>query len=108
MNDPQSPSTSSGTPSSVEASLHVVVRGRVQGVGFREFVYTRARFLGLRGYVRNLPEMRSVEVVAEGERASLEQLLDYMREGPRGARIDGLDVTWGEPAGRHTTFGVAY
>ena len=92
----------------VEASLHVVVRGRVQGVGYREFVYTRARFLGLRGYVRNLPDMRSVEVVAEGERTSLEQLLDYMREGPRGARIDGLDVTWGEPAGRHTTFGVAY
>lgn len=93
---------------SIEASLRVVVRGRVQGVGFRDFVYTRARFLGLRGYVRNLPDMRSVEVVAEGERTSLEQLLEYLREGPRGARVDGLDVTWGEPTGRHTTFGVAY
>jgi acylphosphatase len=92
----------------VEASLHVVVRGRVQAVGFREFVYTRARFLAVRGYVRNLPDMRSVEVVAEGERPALEQLLEHLREGPRGARIDGLDVTWGEPTGRHTTFGVAY
>lgn len=91
-----------------EASLRVVVRGRVQGVGYRDFVYMRARFLGLRGYVRNLPDMRSAEVVAEGERDSLEQLLDHLREGPRGARVDGLDVTWGEPSDRHSTFGVAY
>ena len=109
MSDPDRFSAGSGqAPSSVEASLRVVVRGRVQGVVFREFVYTRARFLGLRGFVRNLPDMRSVEVVAEGERAGLKQLLDHLHEGPRGARIDGLDVTWGEPAGRHTTFGVAY
>jgi acylphosphatase len=101
MSDPDS-------PASIEASLRVVVRGRVQGVGYREFVYTRARFLGLRGYVRNLPDMRSVEVVAEGGRAALEQLLDHLREGPRGAHVDGLDVTWGEPTRRHTTFGVAY
>ena len=101
MSEPESPST-------VEASLRVVVRGRVQGVGFRDFVYMRARFLGLRGYVRNLPDMRSLEVVAEGERAALEQLLDHLREGPRGARVDGLDVTWGELSGRHTTFGVAF
>jgi acylphosphatase len=107
MSDPDT-AGSGQAPSSVEASLRVVVRGRVQGVGFREFVYMRARFLGLRGYVRNLPDMPSVEVVAEGERAGLEQLLDHLREGPRGARIDGLDVTWGEPGGRHTTFGVAY
>ena len=93
----------------VEASLRVVVRGRVQGVGYRDFVYMRARFLGLRGYVRNLPDMRSVEVMAEGDRPSLEQLLDYLREGPRGAaRVHDLEVTWGEPSRRHTTFGVAY
>ena len=91
-----------------EASLRVVVHGRVQGVGYRDFVYMRARFLGLSGYVRNLPDMRSVEVVAEGERPALEQLLEHLREGPRGARIDGLDVTWGDVTGRHTTFGVAY
>ena len=91
-----------------EASLRVVVRGRVQGVGYRDFVYMRARFLGLRGYVRNLPDMRSVEVVAEGDRDTLEQLLDYLREGPRGARVDALDVTWGEASGRHTTFGIGY
>ncbi len=113
MSEPDSLSASSaaeggGSEQAVEASLNVVVHGRVQGVGFREFVYMRARFLGLRGYVRNLPDMRSVEVVAEGERAGLEQLLHHLRDGPRGARVDGLDVTWGEPSGLHTTFGVAY
>ena len=119
MSEPDSPSTSAGggpasggssgqAPATTEASLRVVVRGRVQGVGYRDFVYMRARFLGLRGYVRNLPDMRSVEVVAEGDRADLEQLLDYLREGPRGASVDGIDVTWGEPTRRHTTFGVAY
>jgi acylphosphatase len=100
--------TAPESPLTTEASLRVVVRGRVQGIGFRDFVYMRARFLGLRGYVRNLPDLRSVEVVAEGDRPSLEQLLDYLREGPRGARVDGVDVTWGEPSRRHTTFGVAH
>ena len=109
MSEPESPSRSSRqAPSPVEASLRVVARGRVQGVGFRDFVYMRARLLGLRGYVRNLPDMHSVEVIAEGERAILEQLLDYLREGPRGARVDDLEVTWAEPSRRHTTFGVAY
>ena len=68
----------------VEASRRVVVCGRVQGAGYSDFLYMRARFSGRRGYVRNLPDMRSLEVVPEGERASLEQLPDYLREGPRG------------------------
>lgn len=89
-------------------SLRAVVRGRVQGVGFRDFVYTRARFLGLTGYVRNLPDDCSVEVVAEGRRADLEQLLEYLREGPRLARVDGVDVDWGEASGAFDRFGVAF
>jgi len=53
-------------PDQRPASLHATVRGRVQGVGFREFVLTRARALGLTGAARNLLDGRSVEVVAEG------------------------------------------
>ena len=90
------------------ASLRAVVRGRVQGVGFREFVYTRARFLGITGYVRNLPDGRSLEVVAEAQRLALEQLLEYLREGPRSARIDSLEVQWGEASRRFSHFGVGY
>ena len=89
-------------------AFRAVVRGRVQGVNFRDHVLTRARFLGLAGYVRNLPDGRSVEVVAEGPRSDLEQLLEHLREGPRMSRVDAVDVEWGEPTGDYSHFGVAY
>ncbi len=91
-----------------ETALHAIVRGRVQGVNFRQFVYTRARFLGLRGYVRNLQDGRSVEVLAEGSREALEQLLEYLHEGPRMARVDAVDVTWREPTGAYQDFHITY
>jgi len=88
------------------SSLRAVVSGGVQGVNFRQFVYTRARFLRLSGYVSNLDDGRSVEVVAEGPRQDLEQLLEYLREGPRSARIEQVEVDWGEATNRWTDFGV--
>ncbi len=88
------------------AAVRAVIRGRVQGIGFREYVLTRARFLGLSGYVRNLPDGRSVEVVAEGARPDIEQLLDYLREGPRMSRIDAVDAEWREATGAYDGFGV--
>ncbi len=90
------------------ASLRAVVRGRVQGVGFRDYVYTRARFLRLDGYVRNLPDGRSLEVLAEGPRSTLEQLLAYLRDGPRLARVDAVETEWHEPTGSYQDFGVAF
>jgi acylphosphatase len=80
----------------------------VQGVGFRDFVYTRARFLGLSGYARNLPDGRSLEVLAEGPRDALEQLLDYLRRGPRSAAVQSVDVDWREPTGAYRGFGVGF
>jgi acylphosphatase len=88
-------------------SFRAIVRGRVQGVNFRTFVYTRARTLRLTGYVRNLLDGRSVEVMAEGPRADLEQLLAYLGEGPRSARVDAVGVEWGEPTGAHGRFNVS-
>jgi len=88
------------------ASFRAVVQGRVQGVNFRQFVYTRARFLRLGGYVGNLDDGRSVEVVAEGPRGDLEQLLEYLREGPRSSRVEDVEVEWGEATNRWTDFGV--
>ena len=90
------------------AALRAVVRGRVQGIGFREYVLTRARFLGLSGYVRNLPDGRSVEVVAEGARPDLEQFLDHLHEGPRLSRVDAVETEWGESTGAYDGFGVGY
>jgi acylphosphatase len=87
------------------SSLRALVRGRVQGVNFRQFVYTRARFLRLTGYVSNLDDGQTVKIVAEGLRADLEQLLEYLREGPRSARVEAIDVEWGEATERWTDFG---
>jgi acylphosphatase len=80
----------------------------VQGVGFRGYVETRARFLRLDGYVRNLEDMRSVEVIAEGPRETLEQLIEYLREGPRMSRVDAVDVEWREATGKYSGFGTAF
>lgn len=89
------------------AALHAFVSGRVQGVGFRDFVLTRATVRGLSGYVRNLADGR-VEVVAEGRRVALEALLDDLRRGPRGARVDGVAAEWGETSGEYERFVVTY
>lgn len=75
--------------------LHVFVRGRVQGVGFRWFVLDAAGD-GLTGWVRNLRD-GSVEVVAEGPRKALEGLLEDLRTGPAGSHVTGLTTDW-EPA----------
>ncbi len=90
------------------AAVRAVVRGRVQGIGFRDYVLNRARFLGLTGYVRNLPDGRSVEVIAEGARPDLEQLLDYLSEGPRISRIDAVDADWRDATGAYDGFGVGF
>ncbi len=89
-------------------SLRAIVRGRVQEVGFRDFVYARARALGLTGYVRNLPDESAVEVVAEGQRSDLEQLLEKLGEGPRLSHVEGVESEWGEAGGAYDRFGVAF
>lgn len=87
-------------------ALRAMVRGRVQGVDFRQFVYTRGRFLGLSGYVANLPDGGTVEVVAEGPKGDLDQLLEYLHEGPRSARVDAVEVTWSEITGQYRDFRI--
>lgn len=66
--------------------LHAIVRGRVQGVGFRFYTQREAEALGLTGWVANQAD-RSVEVVAEGPRDALDQLLHYLRRGPASAQV---------------------
>jgi acylphosphatase len=85
--------------------VHLVVRGRVQGVGFRHFVRHRAGSLGLAGWVRNRPD-GAVEVEAEGSRAALESLLEAIRQGPSGARVKTVDEAWSERDARHSGFEI--
>ena len=73
--------------------LRALVHGLVQGVGFRYYVLSRARMLSLVGFVRNRPD-GTVEVVAEGERALLEELLEAVERGPIGASVSYVDRDW--------------
>jgi acylphosphatase len=90
------------------ASLSAAIHGRVQGVFFRDFVREHAELLGLTGYVRNLPGGRSVEVRAEGEREKLLLLLRHLERGPRGAKVERVDVNWSEYIGSFHRFQVKY
>jgi len=83
----------------------VVVQGHVQGVFFRETLRRRALAAGVAGWARNLPD-GTVEAVLEGEAEAVERLIELCREGPRGARVEWVDVVSEEPEGR-TGFDVS-
>ena len=91
-----------------DARLKAVVRGEVQGVGFRFFVLRQANARGLRGYVRNGADGSSVEVVAEGPRAALEHLLRELHQGPRGAVVAEVEAQWSEAAGTFSGFVIRH
>jgi acylphosphatase len=94
-----------GEPESGTARLEAVVRGRVQGVGFRYFVLREAARLGLGGWVANEAD-GTVRTVAEGARPALEALLVALREGPRGAVVGSVSEEWLPASGRFDRFGV--
>jgi acylphosphatase len=79
----------------------------VQGVGFRYFVTRHAQARGLRGWVRNRPD-GGVELVAEGERSNLDELLTAARQGPRHARVDSVDAEWSAALGGLEPFDLTY
>ena len=78
-------------PAQPSIGRRYAVRGRVQGVGFRDFVQREARQLALTGYVRNLPD-GSVLVCAMGDPASLEQLEATLRQGVRWSEVHAVLV----------------
>ncbi len=85
--------------------LHVHLKGRVQGVGFRYFVQRTAGQTGVTGWVRNRWD-GSVEVLAEGPRAVLDQFLGAVRRGPPGAHVTGAHPAWEDGTGEFTGFKV--
>ena len=78
----------------IAARLRCVVHGRVQRVGFRAYLQAHALPLDVGGRVRNLPD-GSVELIAVGPRASLEELLERCHKGPPPAVISSVEVEWG-------------
>jgi acylphosphatase len=83
--------------------VHFLIRGRVQGVGFRWFVHREAAELGLRGWVKNT-DAGDVEIVASGEAEAIAELREELHKGSRGSRVDAvieheLDEAEGEALG---------
>jgi len=89
-------------------AIKATVHGRVQGVFFRVSTRKVARELELSGTVRNLPGWKEVEIHAEGEKAQVEKLIEYLKTGPAGARVEKVEVEWLEYTGGYTGFNVIY
>jgi len=88
--------------------LRMVVHGRVQGVGFREFVRRTAIGLRLDGWVRNLPDGRSVELVACGDRTGLKRLMERAGVGPHLAYVTGTEHEWMDATVEAGGFAIRY
>lgn len=89
----------------MEQQLEALVLGRVQGVGFRYFVRTAAKRLGVTGWVCNTRD-GSVRVVAEGSPRCLNQLLEALQHGPSLASVDDVRYRWDKPSGAFSDFSI--
>lgn len=93
-----------------EANLsraHVFISGRVQGVSFRWYTQRKAEELGLTGWVRNLSDGR-VEAIFEGDEKAVRNAVAWCQVGPRSARVDDVDVTYGEPTHDFRRFQITW
>jgi acylphosphatase len=95
------------TEPSSEQRMTAIVRGEVQGVGYRYFARRQASALGLRGYARNRAD-GTVEVVAEGPRPQLERLLAELWRGPGAARVAEVEVAWTAAEGTVGRFDIRH
>ena len=86
--------------------LSARITGRVQGVGFRWWVRSEAERLRLTGWVMNEDGERAVSVLAEGPRHALDELEAFLRVGPRGARVDRIEVSRGAASGAFDRFEI--
>ena len=86
---------------------HVIIQGLVQGVFFRASARDKAIQLGVRGWVRNLPD-GGVEAVFEGEKKKVEEIVGWCYKGPTGARVIKVDLVWEPYKGDLKQFDVRY
>jgi len=87
------------------SGVHLLIEGRVQGVGFRYFVMEKALALGLTGWVRNTPDGR-VETTASGPRPALDKLLKAVEHGPALAQVSRVSAEWRAADPSFKTFDV--
>lgn len=86
---------------------HLIIEGIVQGVFFRAFTRDVAFFLGLKGWVRNLPD-GGVEALFEGEREKIEEAIRKCSQGPPAGKVVNIDVAWEEYKNEFDTFAIRY
>jgi len=86
---------------------HIFLSGRVQGVGFRNYVQRMARGMSLGGWVRNLPDGR-VEAVFEGDEEHVRKAIKACEIGPGTARVENVNIDWEEPKERSDGFRVRF
>lgn len=88
--------------------VHVHIKGRVQGVGFRYATRRKALSLGLTGWARNLPDGR-VEALFEGDRGDLETVVAWCQTGPGPpAHVDSIETLWDMDAPLHDSFNIGF
>jgi len=91
----------------LKVRAHVYVRGRVQGVFFRSETQDEATKHGVTGWVRNMPDGR-VEAVFEGEKESVDRLVEFCRRGPHGARVTKAEILWEDYKAEFNKFSICY
>jgi acylphosphatase len=89
------------------AAVEILVEGRVQGVGYRDYARRRASGLGLAGYVMNLKDGR-VRVHAEGAREVIEAFMRQLEKGPPLSHVERVTTRWLPPTRRFASFDVRY
>ncbi len=89
------------------ARAEIIVTGLVQGVYYRVYTEREAARLSLKGWVRNRPD-GCVEIVAEGEKEAVRQLVRWCGQGPPGAIVEGVQVVWFQWSGRFDGFSIRY
>jgi len=86
--------------------LHALVYRHVQGVSFRAYILSAAKKYSLVGWVKNLPDGRTVEIRAEGSEPALKQLEEALRRGPSNACVEKLDCQWQDSSGLFNKFEI--
>ena len=89
----------------MKARGHILIKGRVQGVFFRDRTRKEAHKRRIVGWIRNLPD-GCVEAVFEGEKENVEAMIDFCRVGPSRAKVIRVDVTWEKVTGLYDTFRI--
>ncbi len=91
----------------MKVGAHIIIKGLVQGVGFRWFVEWEAKQLRLNGYVKNLFD-GDVEVEVEGDRGLIEELIEKLKVGNRLSHVTDVQISWQDYKNKYKNFRIAF